>query len=417
MPLYDCLIIGGGPAGLSTALGLCRAIRSCVIFDDGLYRNWATSYMHTVPTWDHVRPDEYREKATTELLSGRYNTVSEISTSPILSVVQKTIPTGHDHRSNVTSDSNIPSSSTKKKSSKRERKVFVATDKNGVEWYGRTIVFASGVEDILPSGENIPGFAEGWGQSIFHCLFCHGFEERHSPSAGVLILVPGAFQFSPAFAGMASKLAKKITIYTNGWDLHEEIARLTAAENESTTSNSHTNTNNKNSNSSQSPNHEHLIKNDTAHAHKNTLGSLSVADLKAIEGLLLRNGFEIDNRPIQRLVPYKTNIDRSCEDDPPSIDIHFKDGSMANHSFLICRPDQQVRNRKMMEKLGVKFNPHSGLAEVTSSMNATHVPGVFVAGDNNTMFQQIVNAFCQGGTVAGGVHHFLLTKELNHEVY
>ncbi|VVT56588.1 uncharacterized protein SAPINGB_P005165 [Magnusiomyces paraingens] len=346
MPLYDCLIIGGGPAGLSTALGLCRAVRSCVVFDDGRYRNWATSYMHTVPTWDHRRPEDYRQAATEELLNGRYDTVSEISTSPVLDVVVRVVVDSND--------SNGHSS---------PRRVFVAIDQNGTEWHARTVVFASGVEDLLPPNDRVPGFASGWGQCIFHCLFCHGFEERGAESAGVLILTPGAFQFSAAFAGMAARLARKITVYTNGLDLSE-------------------------GGSGPDP----------------------------IEGLLRRNEFDIDTRPIERLTPYKTNADRRHEDGPPGIDIHFKDGSIpVHHAFLVCRPEQRVRNRRIMEALGVRFAAATGLAEVVSPMNATHVPGVFVAGDNNTMYQQVVNAFCQGGMVSGGVHHYLLTKELNGE--
>lgn len=359
MPLYDCLVVGGGPAGMSAALGLCRALRSCVIFDDGQYRNWATSYMHTVPTWDHRRPEEFREKALAELLSGKYATVCEIATSPVLSVSKRVVPYVDPRRPG---------------GGESRREIFVALDQNGIEWFGRTVIFASGVQDLIPSSVSLPGFAEGWGQSIFHCLFCHGFEERNSPSAGVLTLVPEAFQFSVAFAGMSSKLAKKITIYTNGWSVEDAIAAGQADDEEK-----------------KGP----------------------AADLKAITKLILDNGFEIDERPIARLVPYKTNVDRSAEDQLPKIDIHFKDGSVVTHTFLVCRPNQQVRNREIMESLGVRFHAQTGLVEVFSAMNSTHVPGVFVAGDNNTMFQQIVNAFCQGGMTAGGVHHYLLTKELN----
>ena len=48
----DVLIIGGGPAGLATALALCRARHTCVVFDSGTYRNSLCQYMHSVPPWD-----------------------------------------------------------------------------------------------------------------------------------------------------------------------------------------------------------------------------------------------------------------------------------------------------------------------------------------------------------------------------
>lgn len=54
--------------------------------------------------------------------------------------------------------------------------------------------------------------------SSFHCLFCHGFEERGSESAGVLST--SFLEQSPAdlvhIARMAKRLSKRVTIYTNG---------------------------------------------------------------------------------------------------------------------------------------------------------------------------------------------------------
>lgn len=59
----------------------------------------------------------------------------------------------------------------------------------------------------------------------FHCLFCDGYEERDSASAGVLavgdIASVGA---SLHLARMAKRLASTVTIYTNGaGDLYEQI--------------------------------------------------------------------------------------------------------------------------------------------------------------------------------------------------
>lgn len=51
----------------------------------------------------------------------------------------------------------------------------------------------------------------------FHCLFCHGYEERGSPSAGVLAIGEVA-DVAPALhlARGAKQLAGKVTIYTDG---------------------------------------------------------------------------------------------------------------------------------------------------------------------------------------------------------
>lgn len=45
---YDVIVVGGGPAGLSTLSGLSRVLRKAVIFDSGEYRNAPTRNMHDV---------------------------------------------------------------------------------------------------------------------------------------------------------------------------------------------------------------------------------------------------------------------------------------------------------------------------------------------------------------------------------
>lgn len=123
----DVLIIGGGPAGLATALSLCRARHTAVVFDSGTYRNDLYSHMHAFPTWDHADPKKYREAAHAELV-GRYRTVQLVD----LAVKSVLRTEGGD---------------------------FVALDAQGREWTGRKLVLATGVKDIFPE---IPGYSECW---------------------------------------------------------------------------------------------------------------------------------------------------------------------------------------------------------------------------------------------------------------
>ena len=44
----------------------------------------------------------------------------------------------------------------------------------------RTVLLASGMDYRTPS---LPGIAERWGRSVFHCPFCHGWEVRDRPLA------------------------------------------------------------------------------------------------------------------------------------------------------------------------------------------------------------------------------------------
>lgn len=59
----------------------------------------------------------------------------------------------------------------------------------------------------------------------FHCLFCHGFEERDSASAGVLAVGDVASVGVALHLGrMAKRIVPVVTIYTDGAEeLNEQI--------------------------------------------------------------------------------------------------------------------------------------------------------------------------------------------------
>src|SRR4051794_29667425 len=56
--LYDALIVGGGPAGLSAALVLGRCRRRVLVFDSGRPRNAAARAMHGYLSRDGINPRE-----------------------------------------------------------------------------------------------------------------------------------------------------------------------------------------------------------------------------------------------------------------------------------------------------------------------------------------------------------------------
>lgn len=125
--LHDVLVVGAGPAGLSSALTLARALQTVVVFDSGVYRNQRATHMHTLPTWDHQNPADFRREARSEILS-RYQTVSF-------------------HDSALTHVA------------KNDKGNFVATSADGLQWLGRSLILAMGVRDILP---NIEGYDDCW---------------------------------------------------------------------------------------------------------------------------------------------------------------------------------------------------------------------------------------------------------------
>jgi thioredoxin reductase len=129
-PMTDVLIIGGGPAGLTVASTLARQIQTCIVFDDGTYRNKASNDMHMVLTADRSSPTAYRTKAREELLHN-YDTVSFQETT-------------------VTKVTKIEGG-------------FEVEDTKGSTWQGKKLVLATGVEDIYPA---IEGYAECWSSGM-----------------------------------------------------------------------------------------------------------------------------------------------------------------------------------------------------------------------------------------------------------
>ena len=129
--IYDTLVLGAGPAGLSTALGLARQLYSVVVFDSQKFRNHPANHMHNVLTWDHKPPADFRASARANILS-RYESIA-FRESRIDNIV------------------------------KLEDDTFEVTDERGDKTVGRKVVLATGVSDVMP---DIDGFGELWGKSM-----------------------------------------------------------------------------------------------------------------------------------------------------------------------------------------------------------------------------------------------------------
>ncbi|KAJ8106266.1 hypothetical protein ONZ43_g7123 [Nemania bipapillata] len=101
---------------------------------------------------------------------------------------------------------------------------FKLSDADGREWNFRKVILAVGSSDTFP---DLEGYADLWTKRIFHCLFCHGYEDKGAASVGVLVVFPVVIPaLAIHMAENAAQLSKTVTLYTDG---NEELATQLAS--------------------------------------------------------------------------------------------------------------------------------------------------------------------------------------------
>jgi thioredoxin reductase len=146
-PAWDCVVVGGGAAGLSAALVLGRARRRVLLLDQGEQANLPAPGIGGLLGFDGVPPAELYARGRTELAA--YPTVS----------IQSAEVVGGG----------------------RSGDGFVVSIAGGDDAFqAARVLLAPGMDYELP---DIPGIAELWGRSVFHCPYCHGWEHRDRPLA------------------------------------------------------------------------------------------------------------------------------------------------------------------------------------------------------------------------------------------
>lgn len=151
--MLDVIVIGGGPAGLSAALVLGRQRRRVLLVDSGAPRNAPASEMHMYLGRDGEPPAPL-------LAAGR----AEVAAYP-------TVRFRDDEVVSVSG----------------ELDAFTAEFADGSVEAGARLLLATGqVDEPL----DVPGLAQRWGSSVFHCPFCHGYEVRGKTVAVIGTEVP-----------------------------------------------------------------------------------------------------------------------------------------------------------------------------------------------------------------------------------
>lgn len=171
--MFDVIIVGGGPAGLQSALTLGRVHRSTLLLDSGTYRNASATHMHNFIGQDGTPPAEFRAQARAELKA--YADV-EVRDSTVTAIEQ--IDDGFR----------------------------VTTDDGNVE--ARRIILATGLRDDVGT---LPGAAELWGSVVIACPYCHGHE-----LSGRTVAVQGGSAHRARIALLLNAFAGKVIVLADG---------------------------------------------------------------------------------------------------------------------------------------------------------------------------------------------------------
>lgn len=146
---WDCIVVGGGAAGLSAALVLGRARQRTLVIDAGQQSNLPAHGIGGLLGHDGRPPAEL-------YAMGR----GELATYPSVEVRDGTVVGGR----------------------REDAGAFVVDLADGSSERADRVLLATGMDYRRP---DVPGLAPLWGRSVFHCPFCHGWEV-HGQTLGVL---------------------------------------------------------------------------------------------------------------------------------------------------------------------------------------------------------------------------------------
>jgi len=193
--LYDCIVIGAGPAGLSASLFLARYLRRTLTFHHNSPRNEYAHGVHGFLGHHGIGPAELLARGRDEVTSHGGLIIEACVTS-----VEKV---SHQHF-RVTAGGNGT-----------EPQVFGA----------QRLVLATGLRDLTP---DCPGFREFYGSSVHHCPDCDGYDVR-----GKRVAILAYDQNAAAFAAKLLTWTKHLTLLTDQNEIstadHAKLADLDVA--------------------------------------------------------------------------------------------------------------------------------------------------------------------------------------------
>jgi thioredoxin reductase len=172
---WDCVVIGGGVAGLSAALVLGRARRRTLVLDRDGQSNRVAEHVGGLLGHDGTPPAELYALAREQV-----SAYDAVELRPAEAV---------DAR--VEGDGFV---------------VILGDDQGDVR--ARALILATGMDYEVP---DVPGFREHWGRAVFHCPFCHGWEVRDRP-----LVVYGSGEKAEEVAELLKGWTDDVTIVEEG---------------------------------------------------------------------------------------------------------------------------------------------------------------------------------------------------------
>ncbi|MBM7369149.1 NAD(P)/FAD-dependent oxidoreductase [Gordonia hydrophobica] len=183
---YDVAVVGGGAAGLSAAVTLGRSLRSVVVIDSAQQRNLPADSAHNLLGREGIAPSDLVAAGRSEAAS--YGAV----------LLDDEVTDAH-----------------------RADGGFALQLASGARVQARRILLATGLVDELPE---IEGLAQGWGSTVLHCPYCHGWEVR-GQRIGVIATGPMAEHQALLFG----RLTDAVTVFDHSAILDDAArARLYA---------------------------------------------------------------------------------------------------------------------------------------------------------------------------------------------
>ncbi|MED4700433.1 NAD(P)/FAD-dependent oxidoreductase [Lysinibacillus capsici] len=182
MTVLDCIIIGGGPSGLSAGLTLGRARRNIALMDDGTNRNRVTQASHGFITRDGIKPQAFKDIALKELEN--YPSVSYLNAT-VTEIIK-----GIDN----------------------ER--FTVKTSTSQEFVSEKIILATGVQEIF----TMPSIRKFYGKSLFSCPYCDGWEQKDKP----LVVLAEQEEHVLHLTKLIYNWSQDLVVLTNGAHLSRE---------------------------------------------------------------------------------------------------------------------------------------------------------------------------------------------------